>query len=281
MGMPSPSWDALVRQNNAATRRRKRRRWQRLMLWLLACVTTVVLVVIYVIVKDIAKSPTVATPVAHSSPVRPLSSPSGRHRIAPKPKPMASPTTAASPSAAATGPQVSDASSGLSYQLLPSPWRQGCPATLNTPMFSWSAGENAVAGQVVIGGSTIDWHGNACSGQLQQQFQYSGAADLEPTAMSLADALDPSYYTGLVHDRTIEGSSAMQVSGHQAWMVRFLMNYPDAAVEGLNWTSELGAVVVVDRGTGDAPAVFYISVPANLGTANVTVLIDSLRLSSP
>jgi hypothetical protein len=36
---------------------------------------------------------------------------------------------------------------------------------------------------------------------------------------------------------------------------------------------------VVDRGTGDAPAVFYASVPANLGTANVTALISSLRLS--
>ena len=275
MRLPSPSWDALVRQNNAATRRRKRRRRQRLMLWMLTCVTTVVLVVIYLIVKDINKTPTVAAPAALSSPPRPLSSPSGQHRIAPKPKPKASPTTAA------TGPRVTDASSGLSYRLLPSPWRQGCPATLNTPMFSWGAGENAVAGQVVIGGSTIDWHGNACSGQLQQQFQYSGAADLETTATSLVGALDPTYYTGLVHSRTIEASSGMQVSGHQAWMVRFLMNYPDAASESLNWTSELGAVVVVDRGTGEAPVVFYVSVPANLGTANVTVLIYSLRLSPP
>ena len=277
MGMPSSSWDALVRENNTETRLRKRRRRQRLMLWLLTCVTTVALVVIYMIVKDISGPPTAAAPAALSSPARALSSPSSsavRHSIAPKPK--------ASPSATAvTGPRVSDASSGLSYQLLPSPWRQGCPATLNTPMFSWSAGENVVAGQVVIGGSTIDWHGDACSGQLQQQFQYSGAADLETTATSLVGALDPTYYTGLVHSRTIEASSGMQVSGHQAWMVTFLMNYSDAASEGLNWTSELGAVVVVDRGAGEEPAVFYVSVPANLGTANVTVLIDSLRLSSP
>ena len=273
MGMPSPSWDALVRENDAETRLRKRRRRQRWMLWLLTCVTTAALVVIYVIVKDISGPSTAAAPAALSSPARALGSPSVRHRIAPKPKP--------SPTAAATGPRVTDASSGLSYQLLPSPWRQGCPATLNTPMFSWSAGENAVAGQVVIGGSTIDWHGNACSGELQQQFQYSGAADLETTATSLVGALDPAYYTGLVHSRTIEASSAMQVSGHQAWTVQFLMTYPDATSEGLNWTSELGAVVVVDRGAGEAPAVFYVSVPTNLGTANVTVLTNSLRLSSP
>jgi hypothetical protein len=274
MGMPSPRWDALVRENNAATRRRKRRRRQRFMLWLLACATTVALLVIYLFVEDISgTTPTVATPAALSSPVRHLSSSSGRHQVAPKRKVL--------PTPAAAGPRVTDASSGLSYQLLPSPWRQGCPSTLHTPVFSWSAGENAVAGQVVIGGSTIDWHGNACSGQLQPQFQYSGAADLETTTTSLAGALDPAYYTGVVHSRTIEASSAMQVSGHQAWMVKFLMNYSDAASEGLNWTSELGAVVVVDRGAAEAPAVFYVSVPANLGTANVTVLIDSLRLGSP
>jgi hypothetical protein len=273
MGMPSPRWDALVRENYAATRRRKRRRRQRFMLWLLACATSVALLVIYLFVEDISgTTPTVVIPAALSSPARHLSSSSGPHRVAPKRK--------VSPTPAATGPRVTDASSGLSYQLLSSPWRPGCPATLHTPVFSWSAGENAVAGQVVIDGSTIDWHGDACSGQLQQQFQYSGTVDLEPTAMSLVGALDPAYYTGLVHSRTIETSSAMQVSGHPAWMVKFLMTYTAAASEGLHWSSELGAVVVVDRGTGDAPAVFYASVPANLGTANVTALISSLRLSS-
>jgi hypothetical protein len=242
------------------------------MLWLLTGVTTGVLVVIYLFIKDISRMPTVAAPAALSSSVRTPRPPAGRQRVSPSAK--------VSPVTAAAGPRVTDASSGLSYQLLSSPWRRGCPAVLNTPMFSWSAGENAVAGQVVIGGSPIDWHANACSGPLQPQFQYSGAADLEPTAMSLAGALEPAYYAGLQHGRTIEGSSSLKVSGHQAWMVKFLMTYPDAAGEGLHWSTELGAVVVVDRGAGDAPAVFYVSVPANLGTANVTVLLNSLRLSS-
>ena len=82
-----------------------------------------------------------------------------------------------------------------------------------------------------------------------------------------------------MHARTVEGSSAMQVSGHQAWMVTFLISYPDAGPEGLGWTSEPGAVVVLDRGTGQAPAVFYVSVPANLGVGHVNALISSLRLS--
>jgi len=155
----------------------------------------------------------------------------------------------------------------------------GLPYTLNTPMFSWSAGESAVAGRVFVAGSATDWYGNACSGQLQQQFQYSGAADLEATATSLADALDMAYYSGLRHYRTNEDSSAMQVSGHQAWEVTFLMTYPDAASQGLDWTSETGAVVVVARGAGQAPAVFYVSVPSDLGTSTVSILVRSLRLS--
>ena len=275
MGMPSPGWDSVVREHNAAARRRRRqrrRRTQRLMLWLLTVVTAVVLVAIGMFVRDIARTPTVASLSSSAHAVR-RSPPagSGRHRVTPKEK--------AAP--AVTGPQVTDSSSGLSYQLLSSPWQDGCPSILNTPVFAWTAGEHAVAGQVTIGGSSFDWHGNACSGQLQQQFGYSGSADLEPTAMSLVGALDPAYYTGLQHDRTIEASSAMQVSGHPGWMVRFLMNYPAAASEGLAWNSELAAVVVVDRGAGRTPAVFYVSVPGNLGTQNVTVLLGSLRLSSP
>jgi hypothetical protein len=37
--------------------------------------------------------------------------------------------------------------------------------------------------------------------------------------------------------------------------------------------------VVADRGTGQSPAIFYVSVPSNLGTSDVSTLISSLRLS--
>jgi len=94
----------------------------------------------------------------------------------------------------------------------------------------------------------------------------------------VADAIEPTYYNGLQHARTVQSSSAMQVSGHQAWVVTFVMKYKDAARDGLPWTSEKGAVVVVDRGAGQAPAVFYASVPSNLGTSDVSTLVSSLRL---
>jgi hypothetical protein len=261
MGMPSPSWDKLIRETRASARRRKRRRRQRLMLWLLVGVTTASLVVIGVFVRNISKVSTATQPAALSA--------AARHPVPPRP----------SHRHAVPDPQLTDAAAGLSYQLLSAPWRRGCPSDLNTPMFNWSAGENTVAGHVTIGGSVIDWHGLACSGRLQQQFAYAGPADLEPTAMSLVAALDPAYYGGVAHSRTIKNSSAMRVSGHQAWMVKFGMKYPDGASQGLTWSSELGAVVVIDRGVLQAPTVFYVSVPANLGTRHVTTLIDSLRLS--
>ena len=72
----------------------------------------------------------------------------------------------------------------------------------------------------------------------------------------------------------------MQVSGRPAWLVTFSMTYPDAAAEGLAWTGEEGAVVVVDRGAGATPALFYASVPSNLGRGTITTLIDSLRLAA-
>jgi hypothetical protein len=235
----------------------------------MTALTVFALLVIAGFVKEISKVPTVARPAALTATAH-----TTRHTTAsrsPRPKP--------SRSAAAPIQEIFDASSGLSYSLMSAPWRKGCPSILNTPVFTWTAGEHAVAGQADIGGTMINWHGNACSGQLGQQFAYSSPADLEPVTMGVADAVDPAYYSGLQHYRTIETNSAMQVSGHQAWMVTFLMTYPDAGREDLAWTSEAGAVVVVDRGAGRAPAVFYVSVPNDLGNGTVDTLVDSLRLT--
>jgi hypothetical protein len=272
MGTPTPGWDALVREASITARRRRRRRIQRRMLWLLTCVTSAALAVIAVFVMDIAKVPTKVRPAALSASTRTAShgtAAKGAHRVHPSPS-----------QAPLTYPKVSDVTSGLSYRMLSSPWRQGCPGDLNTPAFEWTAGENTVAGHVSMGGSVIDWHALACSGPLQEQFAYQGPADLESATASLLGAIDPAYYAGVTHSRTTDIDQATRVSGHQAWEIEFTMNYPNGASQGLTWTTELGAVVVVDRGPTLAPAVFYVSVPASLGVPNVDVLIDSLTISS-
>jgi hypothetical protein len=248
------------------------------MMWVFAGITALALAVIALGINDISKPPTVARPAALSASVRPTqhATPSAAPRrislASPKPK-----TSASSSAKISTRTRhITDADSGLSYRLLSSPWRRGCLHTLNTPMFSWSAGERAVAEST----PGIDWYGDACSGLLQQQFQYAGPADLQPVAMGVADAVDQAYYSAVQHYRMLEGSFAIHVSGHAAWEVTFLMTYPDAAGQGLAFSSEAGAVVVVDRGVGQVPAVFYASVPSNLGRSNMRTLIHSLRLAT-
>jgi len=264
----------------------RRRRRQRGMMWVLTGMTTLALLVIVVMVADIAKVPAAAKPAAGraaalSVRARAVDAESSRPRRAAaspsvSPSPSASPSASASPSGSVQVGQLTDGLSGLSYPLLSAPWRPGCPYSMNTPMFSWNAGESALAGRVFVAGSATDWYGNACSGLLGQQFEYSNIGDLEPTAIGVADALDLAYYSGLPHYRTVEDSYGMLVGGQQAWVVTFLVTYPDASGEGLAWTSEAGAVVLVDRGDGQAPAVFYVSVPSNLGTSAVDDLVSAL-----
>jgi hypothetical protein len=162
---------------------------------------------------------------------------------------------------------VSDPSTGLSFALMPSPWRNGCPMR-HYPV-DWTGGEGAVAGHVVTGGHTLTWYANACSGPLPAQFQN---LDLARSAAGAAAAIDTDL--ALHHRRTVTSSAASRVGGQPAWIVRFTVRYPG---EHLAWSSADGGVVVVDRGHGRGRALFYVSVPGNLGTGTVSTLISSLR----
>ncbi|MBV9382142.1 MAG: DUF2510 domain-containing protein [Streptosporangiaceae bacterium] len=249
-------------------RLRRRRMW---VMWLLTLGTAVVLALIALVVFKFGRQPAkkpAALPAHHTS---------APARSAPSSPSPSSPSPSRSP--AGGGSQVTDASSRLSYTLLSSPWQGSCPGALNQQAFTWTAGESAVAGQITSNGQPANWYGNACSGPLPQQYGYNGVADLEPTAANLVNAFDSAYYGALQHTRTQVNSQPMQVSGHPAWEVKFLMTYPAAASQGLAWSRELGAVVVVDMGTGQSPSIFYISMPNNLGLGNVDTLVGSLQAS--
>jgi hypothetical protein len=151
---------------------------------------------------------------------------------------------------------------------------------MNNAVFTWTAGENAVAGTLASAGGA-PWYASACSGLLGQQYPYTGVADLPQTAMNLVGAFDGAYFGALPHVRSTQQNNPLQVSGHPAWIVEFLMTYPTAASQSLAWQTQLGAVVVVDRGTGQPPAVMYVTVPDNLGTANVGVILASMQLNAP
>ncbi len=227
--------------------------------------TVAALAAIALIISSLGRTP--ATTAA-SKPATPTAAPSTP--LAPSP----TPTLTASPS----GSLLTDSQSGLSYTQLPVPWQPNCPSGLNDQAFTWTAGESAVAGQI-SGGQ--NWYGVACSGPLPQQYGYSGVADLENVATSLENTFTGTYYNALQHDFQQELSQPVTISGHAGWEVKFLMTYPDAQSDGLPWSDELGAVVVADLGTGVAPAVFYTSVPSDLGESHVDGLVSSLTVTVP
>ena len=259
----------LLERGEAAGRLRRNR--TRLM-WGLALGAAVAMLITGVLVAVFGSST-----APHTAPAAAASHPSAVRTLTPKASapPPSTPSTVPT-----TGTPVTDPASGLSYATLSTPWQPSCPAAMSNAAFTWTAGESAVAGTVPPAGGD-PWYASACSGLLGQQYPYTGVADLPQTAMNLVGAFDSAYCSALPHVRATEQNNPLQVSGHPAWIVEFQMTYPTAACQGLAWQTQLGAVVVVDRGAGQPPAVMYVTVPDNLGTANVGVILASMQLNVP
>lgn len=249
----------------------QRRRRRRVIIGITAG-TVVAVAAIAIIATSLGNSPT--TPLAdQTTAASPTTS-----SAAPTPSQSASPTTSPSPTTTATGSLLTDGQSGLSYAQLSSPWQgASCPSSLDNGAFPWTAGEEAVAGQI-NGGSTT-WYGEACSGLLPQDYGYTGTADLQNTTENLAQTFGNAYYGALNHTVNEEQDQPLQVSGHAGWEVTYDVSYTDAGDQGATWSDEQAAVVIVDTGT-DQPAVFFTSIPANLNENNVTTLVSSLQLTS-
>ncbi len=246
-----------------ARAQRRRRMW---VAGGLAGCTVAALAAVTLILTVFGRTP--GTPTADKTPATPTVA-----RTTPPPSP--SPTPSASPSLST----IVDGQSGLSYAQLPSPWQPNCPSGLNGQSFTWTAGEFAIAGPINGGQNT--WYGVACSGPLPQQYGYSGVVDLDNVTTNLVTTFENTYYSALQPSFQTELSQPVMVSGHAGWEIKFLVTYPNAQAQGLNWTNELAAVVVADLGSGVAPAVFYTSIPGNLGEGNVGTLVSSLQVSVP
>jgi hypothetical protein len=248
---------------------RRRRMW---MIGGIGAGTAVAVGIIVVVVTSMGGSS--GATAADTTRVTTPPSPTASAAAAPSPTVTASPT----PTVSATPPAsvLSDGQSGLSYSQLATPWQGGCPSSLSSA-FPWTAGESAVAGQ--INGGQTAWYGEACSGPLPAQYNYSGPADLENTATNVASTLGNAYYTAMAHSASPVLSQPVSVSGHAAWEIEYQINYTNAAAQGATWTSEEAAVVVADTGTGNTPVVFFASVPNTLGATTVNSFVSSLQLN--
>jgi hypothetical protein len=262
-----PDGQANLHGYQEAQRRRK--------MWLIGGIgagTAVAVGIIVVVASSMGGSPggTAADQTRVTTPPSPTLSAAAA--VAPSPSVTASPTASVAPPASV----LSDSQSGLSYSQLATPWTGGCPSSLNSA-FPWTAGESAVAGQ--INGGQTTWYGEACSGPLPAQYNYSGASDLENTATNVASTLGNAYYTALAHSSSPVLSQPVSVSGHPGWEIEYQLTYTNAAAQGATWTSEEAAVVVTDTGTGNTPVVFFASVPNTLGATTVSSLVSSLQLA--
>ncbi len=245
-------------------------------LWLIAGLsagTAVAVAVIAVIATSLGGSP--STTAADKAPTPKPSSASPTPSAAPSPSPSASASSSAS------GAPFFDSQSGLTYTQLPPPWQgPACPSTLDTGGFTWTAGEYDVAGPVNNGANT--WYGEACSGPLPLQYGYNGVADLQNVTNSLAQNFGNEFYSALAHSPiAIQANQPVTISGHPGWEITYQVSYTNAPAQQATWTSEDAAVVLMDTGTGNEPAVFFTSVPDTLGVTNVTTLVNSLQVTAP
>ncbi len=247
---------------------RRRRMW---LIGGLVAGTAVAIAIIVVVATSLGSSstPTTADQAVATSPASPAPTAAAA-------TPTATPTASASATSTPPASVLSDGQSGLSYAQLATPWQPVCPSDLDSA-FSWTAGESAVAGS--INGGQTTWYGEACSGPLPAQYNYSGVRDLENTATNVAQTLENAYYNALNHTTQPELSLPITVSGHPGWEIEYLVTYTNAAAQGATWTTEEGAVVVADTGTGNTPVAFFTSVPDNLGQTNVASLVSSLQLT--
>jgi hypothetical protein len=195
------------------------------------------------------------------------------------PSPTASPTNSTAIGGGGQSPvigTITDTQSGLSYAQLGGKWYLETPSNLS--QIGFSKGEVAHVQEDYkdpTRGRVSAYFANVYSGLLSTKIAYSG--DLEAAAKSEFGQLETTNYPK-DHTRQDGDSKAYSVSGKKAWYFKTVLQYPNASQYGWNFHSETVVVIAVDRGTGQRPAILYISIPdshQNLG--DLTEAINSLK----
>ncbi|WP_433243057.1 DUF2510 domain-containing protein [Streptosporangium sp. CA-135522] len=176
------------------------------------------------------------------------------------------------------GGRLEDPATGLSYEFPGSPWTVP-PSVGGGPLgFTWTSALTAPS-QENYDGQGNNWLGNIFAGELPDKFGYDGVKSMRATTATLLLAVEENFYSPK-HQRKILQNKAIQVSGKDAWLLMFDMDFSkESAANGWKWKKERGAFVLVDRGAGARPGLVYVSVPDNLDVSVVGRVLDSLKLS--
>ncbi|MFF4777306.1 DUF2510 domain-containing protein [Microtetraspora fusca] len=178
--------------------------------------------------------------------------------------------------------RISDPVTGLSYAFPGDPWAVPKAADINNPnnqrMPLWSSGYEALS-QQNFDGKNGDWVASVFAAPLPEFFPYSGPQDLRNLTSGVLAAYEPFFYSPQ-HTRKIVSNKAIKVSGRDAWMTEFEMDFTEESQRnGWKFKTEKGAFILVDRGAGQQPALVYASVPDNLDQSVLQQVVDSLQVS--
>ncbi|MEU8245980.1 DUF2510 domain-containing protein [Nonomuraea sp. NPDC048916] len=173
--------------------------------------------------------------------------------------------------------RVADPRAGLSYAV-PADWEVpdfGDINGTNPALQRWSSGVSATS-QENYDGKGNNWIGNVYTGLLHELYPYEGSQSLGTTAKIVF--ADFAKYYQVPHTTKIAQDEALKIGDRDAWVLRFELDFTDESkAKGYKWNKENGAIVVMDRGEGERPALLYMSVPDNLGTDVVDQVLSSLK----
>ncbi|MFD0470878.1 hypothetical protein ACFQ0B_23175 [Nonomuraea thailandensis] len=161
---------------------------------------------------------------------------------------------------------------------MPDDWGVAAPGDVNNgnpAEQQWTAGVKAVSHENYKGEG--DWIGNVYTGVLNELYPYSGVAGMGETAKAVFVHFSTQYYEP-AHESEIVADKAMKIGDRDAWVLQFELDFTKISEEnGYKWKKENGAIVLMDRGEDQSPAIVYVSVPDNLGTDVVGKVLSSLK----
>lgn len=174
--------------------------------------------------------------------------------------------------------RIQDPATGMSYLFPGSPWRVPVGTGPDPIGFVWTSGAVAMSHEDYDGRGN-NWLGNVFTGELPDKFGYDGVRSMHGVAATLLHAVEPTFYSP-AHERKVVKDKAVKVSGKDAWVFTFDLDFSrEARAKGWKWKRERATFVIVDRGEGRRPALMYMSVPDNLDFSVADRVLDSLKIS--
>ncbi|MEU6711608.1 DUF2510 domain-containing protein [Nonomuraea sp. NPDC046802] len=173
--------------------------------------------------------------------------------------------------------RITDPRAGVSFEV-PEDWQVPPSEQINgqDPMSQkWSAAVQAMSHEDYE--QDQDWVGNVYTGVLSALYPYNGVSSMGDTAKALFVDFSGRFYAP-AHESKVVSDKAFKIGDKDAWVLQFELDFTKISEEkGFKWKKENGALVLIDRGSGESPGILYVSVPDNLGTDVVGKVLSSLK----